>query len=97
MFATTTSPTAPATHALAGPPTSRSWADTSAPTAEPVTADDVCRLISAAGPLTLCDIAGGLDVPFRRAAVRVRRMVAACELRRDEFGRYATRGACATC
>ncbi len=56
--------------------------------ADAISIDDVCDLIDAAGPLTLRDIAGGLAVPVRRAAARVRQMVGAGALRRDEFGRY---------
>ena len=56
--------------------------------ADAISIDDVCDLIDAAGPLTLRDIAGGLAVPLRRAAARVRQMVGAGALRRDEFGRY---------
>jgi hypothetical protein len=60
-----------------------------------VSVDDVCDLIEAAGPLTLCDIAGGLDVPARRVVARIRRLVAARLLKRDEFGRYRLMGASA--
>lgn len=56
--------------------------------AEAIAVDDVRDLIDAAGPLTLRDIAGGLAVPIRRAAARVRQMVGVGALRRDEFGRY---------
>jgi hypothetical protein len=52
---------------------------------------EVCDLIDTAGPLTLRDIAGGLAVPVRRAAARVRQMVGAGALGRDEFGRYRLR------
>lgn len=64
-------------------------------TSREVAAEDVRDLIDAAGPLTLRDIAGGLDVPLRLAAERVRRMVAGRTLTRDEFGRYRLWGACA--
>ena len=49
---------------------------------------DVSDLLDAAGPLSLSDIAGGLAVPLSAAAARVRQMVLAGQLRRDEFGRY---------
>jgi hypothetical protein len=52
---------------------------------------EVRDLIDAAGPLTLRDIACGLAVPVRRAAARVRQMVGAGALSRDEFGRYRLR------
>ena len=60
-----------------------------------VSADDVCDLIAAAGPLTVADIAGGLDVPVRRAAARVRQMLGRTLLKEDEFARYRAWGACA--
>jgi hypothetical protein len=53
-----------------------------------VSADEVCDLLAAAGPLTLRDIAGGLAVPARRAAGRIRQMLAGGTLKQDEFGRY---------
>lgn len=56
--------------------------------ADAISVDDVCDLIDAAGPLTLRDIAGGLAVPIRRVAARIRQMLGAGALRRDEFGRY---------
>jgi hypothetical protein len=67
--------------------------DVPGPVAATVSVDDVCDLLEAAGPLTLCDIAGGLAVPVRRAAACIRRMLANRDLRRDEFGRYRLSGA----
>jgi hypothetical protein len=66
--------------------------DVSAPVANRVSVAEVCDLIEAAGPLTLCDIAGGLAVPVRRAAARIRQMVTDRALKLDEFGRYRITG-----
>ena len=49
---------------------------------------DVCDLIDAAGPLSLCDIAGGLDIHVAQASRVVRTMVADACLREDEWGRF---------
>jgi hypothetical protein len=49
---------------------------------------DLCALIDAAGPLSLCDLAGGLNLSVRDVALRVRRMMHEHRLRRDEWGRY---------
>ncbi len=54
----------------------------------PVSLDDVCALIEAAGPLTAVDIAGGLAISVSEAANSVRRMVDAGQLKQDEWGRY---------
>ena len=54
---------------------------------------DISDLIDAAGPLTLSDIAGGLAAPVGCAVARVRQMVRAGRLHRDEFGRYGLQGA----
>jgi len=62
----------------------------------PAASDEEVRdLIAAAGPLTLCDIAGGLSASAAAAATCVRRMLRARQLRRDEFGRYQLREAAA--
>ena len=60
-----------------------------------ITAADVQDLLEAAGPLSLRDIAGGLQVSEREAEVRVASMVAAGALGADEWGRYRLRGALA--
>ncbi|MBI5288622.1 MAG: hypothetical protein HY873_06585 [Chloroflexi bacterium] len=49
---------------------------------------DVRDLIDAAGPLSLRDIAGGLDAPLARVAGLVARMLAQGCLRQDEWGRH---------
>jgi hypothetical protein len=60
-----------------------------------ISIDDVCELLSAAGPLSAGDIAGGLDVSVREASNYVGFMVAHGDLQEDEFGRYRLRGSCA--
>ena len=57
--------------------------------------DEVCDLIAAAGPLTVCDIAGGLAVSVRQASASVRLMAENGSLQRDEFRRYRLTGTCA--
>ena len=52
---------------------------------------DICDLIEAAGPLALCDIAGGLDVPVAVASPVVQSMIADACVREDEWGRFAMR------
>ena len=93
MNATTTAPNARASYAATGALYFGPRVDV--PAAVTVSVDEVADLIAAAGPLTLCDIAGGLAVPARRAAARVRQMVADRALKRDEFGRYRLAGALA--
>jgi hypothetical protein len=58
-----------------------------------VSTSDVRDLIDAAGPLTLRDIAGGLDVPERRAARVVATMTKGDRLQQDEWGRWRNRAA----
>jgi hypothetical protein len=53
-----------------------------------VSIDDICELIDAAGPLTLRDIAGGLNAPLRQVSACVQAMVKRDWLNRDEFRRY---------
>ena len=45
-------------------------------------------LLDAAGPLTIADIAGGLDVSVKSASGRVAAMLYCGCLRADEWGRY---------
>jgi hypothetical protein len=63
-------------------------------TVERVTVHGVRDLIEAAGPLSLRDIAGALDVPERDAMVVVGWMIARDCLRQDEWGRHRLWGAC---
>lgn len=60
----------------------------------PLSLEDVCELIAAAGPLTPGDIAGGLGVAVESASAQVHSMVANGDLQEDEFGRYMLRGQC---
>ena len=57
---------------------------------------NVCDLIDAAGPLSVCDIAGGLAVPVLEASVTVRLMGRRHQLKQDEFRRYRLWGDCST-
>jgi hypothetical protein len=66
-----------------------------APVASAVSIDDICDLLDAAGPLTVRDIAGGLNVTIRQASACVQRMVLSHCLRRDEFRRYRRGETCA--
>jgi DNA-binding IclR family transcriptional regulator len=59
-----------------------------------ISLDEVCELIAAAGPLTVADIAGGLDAPAGQVAAYVQSMVGHGDLQEDEFGRYVLRGHC---
>jgi hypothetical protein len=58
--------------------------------------DEICALISAAGPLAVGDIAGGLDAPVPKVAGHVEWMLRRGTLRPDEFGRLRLWGDCAT-
>ncbi len=60
----------------------------------PLSTDEVCDLIDAAGPLTVRDIAGGLDVPLRQASASVHRLAQRNCLKQDEFRRYRLSGPC---
>lgn len=64
-----------------------------APSPVTVAASEISDLIDAAGPLTISDIAAGLATPVCTAVARVRPMVRAGQLSRDEFGRYRLHGA----
>jgi hypothetical protein len=55
---------------------------------------DVCALIDAAGPLTLRDLAGGLNVPLRQASQLVVSMLDSDCLKQDEWARYRLWGSC---
>ena len=94
MTTITSVPTRTASHAAApryfGP-----RVDIPAAVAPAISVDDVRDLLDAAGPLTLRDIAGGLAVPARRVAGRIRQMLADCALKQDEFGRYRLTGSAA--
>ena len=67
---------------------------TAAPAAVSASTDDVLALIDAAGPLTLKDIAGGLNVSLRYASSLVRRLAAGGCLGLDEWDRHRVRGGC---
>jgi hypothetical protein len=67
-----------------------------APAGRCVSVDAVCDLIEAAGPLTVRDIAGGLDVPLRQASASVHRLARSNCLKQDEFRRYRLTRNCAS-
>jgi predicted transcriptional regulator len=52
--------------------------------------NDVCELIEAAGPLSIRDLAGGLNLPLPEVAAQVRRMASEERLQQDEWERYTT-------
>jgi hypothetical protein len=82
---------------MTAPATGRASAQTVRPMSlliSTVSPDEVRELIDAAGPLTICDIAGGLAVSVRAAVPAVRRMLSSGCLRRDEFDRYRLWGGC---
>ena len=58
--------------------------------ARTITIEDVEDLLAAAGPLTILDIAGGLDVSLREASMLVGKLqYAGCvQEEEDEWGRY---------
>lgn len=60
-----------------------------------VTFGDVIDLLNAAGPLTVSNIAGALDVAPSAADATVRQMLARRCLRFDEWHRCSLAGACA--
>jgi hypothetical protein len=59
-----------------------------------IAVSDVCDLIDAAGPLSLRDIAGGLDVSLHQASTVVGSMLEHDCLRQDEWERHRLSGAC---
>ena len=95
---------APAAVAIDRPNTGVDWIDgayapaiqvvraaTTEPERERATIDDVEDLLAAAGPLTMLDIAGALDVSLTEASVLVGTLQYAGCIREDEdeWGRYA--------
>jgi hypothetical protein len=96
MTAMTTVQTSRATQLGGGQALFGTRVDVPAPVAQAISVDEICDLIEAAGPLTLADIAGGLDRSLRQVSACVQRMVARRLLRRDEFRRYRLHGAGAT-
>jgi len=59
-----------------------------------VSSHDICDLLGAAGPLSLDDIAGGLGVPARQAAMIARWMLDHGLLEQDEWDRFMLRIDC---
>jgi hypothetical protein len=59
-----------------------------------VSVEAVRELIDAAGPLTIRDIAGGLDVAAHEASAVVGRMMLEGCLSRDEWDRHRLSGLC---
>ena len=59
-----------------------------------IAVSDVCDLIDAAGPLSLRDIAGGLDISLQQASCVVGWMLEHDCLRQDEWERHGLWGAC---
>jgi len=58
-----------------------------------IAVSDVCDLIDAAGPLSLRDIAGGLDISLQQASCVVDWMLEHDCLRQDEWERHSLWGA----